>query len=128
MQIERRRRCRFDIRRELRYKLVDRRTVVAAGAGYTINMGSGGVAFFTDNELRPGACVELSISWPALLDRTCPMRLIVFGRVLRGAGRTAVCTVDRHEFRTARAGKANEWVPPESMFEHWAGRVGAIGA
>jgi hypothetical protein len=91
-------------------------------------MGSGGVAFFADNELMPGACVELSISWPALLNRTCPIRLIVSGRVLRGAGRTAVCTVDKHEFRTARASRTEAWVLPDSMVERWAGKVSAVGA
>lgn len=125
---ERRMRCRFGIRRELRYKLVEGRTVVAAGAGYTIDIGSGGVAFFAKHELKPGAAVELSISWPALLDRTCPMRLIVFGRVLRSAGRTAACTVDKHEFRTARASRTNAWVRRDSMLERWAGKVGALGA
>jgi len=44
--------------------------------------------------------MELSISWPALLDDVCPMRLIVFGRVLRGAEQTKVCSVEKWEFRT----------------------------
>ena len=114
MQWERRARCRFGMRRELRYKLVKGRSIVAAGAGYTIDVGSGGVAFFADDELKPGAAVELSISWPALLDQTCPIRLVVFGRVLRGAGHTTVCTVDKHEFRTARASRADAWVRPDA--------------
>ncbi len=125
VQRERRTRCRFGIRRELRYKLVEGRKVVAAGAGYTIDVGSGGVAFSADHELEPGAAVELSINWPALLDQTCPIRLVVFGRVLRGAGRTAVCTVDKHEFRTARASRADAWVHPDSMLDRWAGALGA---
>jgi hypothetical protein len=127
-QRERRTRSRFGIRRELRYKLVEGRNVVAAGTGRTIDMGSGGVAFCADNELRPGACVELSISWPALLDQTCPLRLTVFGRVLRSAGRTAVCTVDRHEFRTARISRTEAWVHRDSMLERWAGQAGAVAA
>jgi len=87
-------------------------------------VGSRGVAFFADNELRPGAALELSISWPALLDQTCPIRLVVFGRVLRGAGRAAVCTVNKHEFRTARASRADAWVHPNSMLDRWAGALG----
>jgi hypothetical protein len=125
---ERRMRRRFGLQRELRYKAMEGRTVVAAGTGYTIDMGSGGVAFFAEDELRPGAAVELSISWPALLDWTCPIRLIVYGRVLRGAGRTAVCSVDRHEFRTARAGRADAWVRPDSLRGRWAEKVRAVGA
>ena len=39
-----------------------------------------------------------------LLEGSCPMRLIVFGRVVRSKGRLAACTADRYEFRTqARA-------------------------
>jgi hypothetical protein len=56
------------------------------------------------------------------------MRLVVSGRVLRGAGRTAVCTVDKHEFRTARASRANAWVRPDSMLERWTGQASAAGA
>jgi hypothetical protein len=112
----------------LRYKLVEGRTVLATGAGYTINIGSGGVAFFADNELRPGASIELSISWPALLDQTCPMRLVVFGKVLRGAGRMAVCTLNKYEFRTARASRADTWVRQDAMLERWAGKLTAVGA
>ena len=123
-QWERRTRCRFGIRRELRYKLVKGRRVLAAGAGHTIDVGSGGVAFSADHELEPGAAVEFSINWPALLDQTCPIRLVVFGRVLRGAGRTAVCTVDKHEFRTARVSRADAWVPPVAILGQWAGALG----
>jgi hypothetical protein len=91
-------------------------------------MGSGGVAFFAEGELRPGAFVELSISWPALLDQTCPIRLIVFGRVLRGAGHTVVCTVKKYEFRTARAGRMDAWVRTDSILERWASSASAAGA
>jgi hypothetical protein len=126
-QWERRARCRFGMRRELRYKLVKGRSIVAAGAGYTIDVGSGGVAFSANHELKPGAAVELSINWPALLDQTCPIQLVVFGHVLRGAGHTAVCTVDKHEFRTARASRADAWVRPNAMLDHWAGAVIAAG-
>jgi hypothetical protein len=108
--------------------LVEGRTVVAAGAGYTVDISSRGVAFFADYELRPGATIELSISWPALLHQTCPIRLVVCGRVLRGTGRTAVCTVDKHEFRTARASQTDAWVRPDALIERWAGTLGAVGA
>jgi len=126
-QWERRTRCRFGMRRELRYKLVEGCKVVAAGAGYTIDVGSRGVAFCADDELKPGTALELSISWPALLNQTCPIQLVVFGRVLRGAGRTVVCTVDQHEFRTARASRADAWVRPDATLNRWAGAVGAAG-
>ena len=97
---DRRKKSRFEIMRELRYKVADNGLVVACGNGQTSNIGSGGVAFATEQPLTPGAFVELSISWPALLDEVLPMRLVVFGRVLRSNGTNAACTIDKHEFRT----------------------------
>ena len=85
---ERRSKYRFQMQRELRYKLTGDGIPSVAGAGRTINMCSAGVAFEAEHEMPPGAFVELSISWPVLLDDSCPMRLIVFGRVLRAAGRS----------------------------------------
>jgi len=56
-----------------------------------------------------------------LLDETCPMRFIAFGRVNRSVGRLALCTIDRYEFRTAaRAAKANVTVRNDSMLERYA--------
>ena len=124
---ERRRRWRFGIKRELRYKLVVGRTVVATGAGHTIDMGSGGVAFSTPADLRPGTLVELSISWPAMLNQTCPMRFVVFGRVLRCTGHKAVCSLDKYEFRTASASRTDTWVRQDAKLERSA-TAGAIGA
>jgi hypothetical protein len=91
---------RFTMQREMRYKMAEDGVVIAAGTGQTVNIGSGGVAFAADVTMSPGTCVELSISWPVLLDESCPMRLIVFGRVLRANGKKAVCSVDKYEFRT----------------------------
>src|ERR1017187_4998963 len=85
-RLDRRKKFRFPIHRELRYKLLEEGILVGAGTGQSVNIGSGGVAFSIDRDLSPGAFSELSISWPVLLDDTCPMRFIVFGRVLRRTG------------------------------------------
>ena len=97
---DRRSKFRFAMQRDVRYKLAEDGVVVEAGSGQTINICSGGVAFVAERPLIPGGFVELSISWPVLLDDTCPMRFIVFGRVLRCTGRKAVCSIDKYEFRT----------------------------
>jgi hypothetical protein len=94
---ERRVKARFRIRRELRYKLLEDNT---SGIGETIDMASGGVAIQIDHPLRAGTIIELAISWPVLLQDACPMRLIVFGRVVRNWGLKSACRVDRYEFRT----------------------------
>jgi hypothetical protein len=97
---ERRAKARFEIHRELRYHVRARGKSVQSGSGRTVDMGSRGVAFQTDQALVAGAFVELSISWPALLDEVCPMRLSVSGRIVRTVERMAVCSVDKYEFRT----------------------------
>jgi hypothetical protein len=63
-------------------------------------MGSGGIAFRTDTIQAGGDYIELSISWPALLDDACPMRLVVFGRVVRRSNFLVASTVEKWEFRT----------------------------
>jgi hypothetical protein len=118
---ERRSKYRFEMQRELRYKLTGDGIAPAAGTGRTINLCSAGVAFEAEHQMPPGAFVELSISWPVLLDDSCPMRLIVFGRVLRAHGQTAVCSIDKYEFRTSgRAFQVTSISRTDSMLQRWA--------
>jgi hypothetical protein len=105
----------------MRYKATEDGVVLASGSGQTLDLGSGGVSFITAEGLTAGAFVELSISWPVLLDESCPMRLIVFGRVLRVSGRKAVCSVDKYEFRTqSRARLAVAPTRTDTMLQRWA--------
>ena len=118
---DRRSKSRFAIERDVRYKLAEDGVVVAAGCGQTINMCSGGVAFVTDQPLTPGGFVELSISWPVLLDETCRMCFIVFGRILRCTGRRTVCSIDKYEFRTqGRTFQASITTRGDGMLHRWA--------
>lgn len=97
---DRRKKFRFQMERELRYKLLENDTTVATGAGRSVDISSNGVSFLGQHPATPGNLIELSISWPVLLNDTCPMRLIVFGRVVRNLGFRTACTVDKYEFRT----------------------------
>ena len=132
---DRRGKFRFAMERDVRYKVAEDGVVVAAGSGHTINMCSSGVAFVTEQPLTPGGLVELSISWPVLLDETCPMRFIVFGRILRCNGRKTVCSIDKYEFRTsARTFQASATTRGDGMLHRWADgirkesvKVGAAG-
>jgi PilZ domain len=99
-QIERRTKKRFPIHRELRYKLLENDVVTETGIGETLDLASGGVAFQIDHPLKVGTYVELSISWPVLLDDSCAMRLIVSGRVVRIWGKRSACRVEKYDFRT----------------------------
>ena len=120
-RIDRRKKFRFPIHRELRFKLLDEGMLIGSGTGQSVNMGSGGVSFSLDQELKVGAFIELSISWPVLLDGACPMRFIVFGRVLRSVGRRSACTIDKYEFRTqARTLQTAPAVRSDAMLQRWA--------
>jgi hypothetical protein len=118
---DRRGKSRFKIRRELRYKLLHEGTVVEAGTGLTVDIGSGGVAFRSDRKFSAGECVELSISWPVLLEKSCPMQLSVLGKVLRSEGRRSVCSVDKYEFRTqARLLRNVQPMRNATVLQRWA--------
>ena len=118
--IERRLKSRFPIVRELRYKLLDNDIVAEYGNGETLDMGSGGIQFSTKQRLKEGCFVELSISWPVLLEDSCPMRLVVYGRVLRSTPSMAACTIDKYEFRTqARQVPVTRPERTDSIFQRW---------
>jgi hypothetical protein len=124
-EADRREKARFPIHRELRFKVLQDATVLEVGTGETLNISSGGVLFSLERDLQAGCFVELSISWPVLLDNTCPMRMIAFGRVLRSEGGVTACTIDKYEFRT----QARAAVRPitlnrsDSMLQRWANGV-----
>ena len=120
-RLDRRTKFRFPIHRELRYKILDEGVLVGSGTGQTVNMASGGVAISIDRELKAGSYIELSISWPVLLDDSCPMRFIAFGRVLRSVGKRSACSIEKYEFRTqARNLQTMPAVRSDSMLQRWA--------
>ena len=49
---EKRKKNRFPIERELRYKMAERGVVIATGSGKTLNMSSGGIAFTAEQQLK----------------------------------------------------------------------------
>jgi hypothetical protein len=97
---DRRSKNRFAIRRDLYFKVMERERIVSTGAGHTTDISSVGVAFEAAGRFRPGNLVQLSISWPVLLDETCLMQLMIVGRVVRTGQQDVACTIDRYEFRT----------------------------
>ncbi len=117
---ERRTKFRFPLRRELRYKVLEDEEVVQSGLGESVDVSSSGVAFQTERDLKTGAAVEVSISWPVLLNDSCPMRLVALGQVLRSSGGVAVCSIDKYEFRTQA--RVHTLSPPrsDSTLYRWA--------
>ena len=97
---ERRGSSRFPIERAVMFKLLGRNASSEAGKGETINMSSTGVLFRTESDLTPGRRIELSISWPAHLNDTCPLKLVAKGRIVRSEAGHAALEIQQYEFRT----------------------------
>ena len=103
---ERRDDRRYDMKLELRWKLVRRRKVIDNGTGFTFDLSRGGVRFHAGRDLPVGLNVDLSVAWPARLHNIAPMQLVIQGRVVRSYNGWAAIRMVQHEFRT-------QGIPPE---------------
>jgi hypothetical protein len=92
---------RFPLALPLKWRQVYRRSVVAEGAGRTLNLSTGGMNCILDRQLPPGSAVEVSIRWPALLHGSVSLSLSVEGTVLRTDDTGTAIRIHRHEFKTA---------------------------
>jgi c-di-GMP-binding flagellar brake protein YcgR len=99
-QRERRMKRRFEIAQELHYKMLYGQRIAETGSGKTLNISSGGVWFTTQGMLTIGMPIEVSMGWPVLLNDSCPMKLMIYGCVLRSNENGAAVTIERYEFRT----------------------------
>jgi hypothetical protein len=94
---------RFGIEQEMLYKVLDHRAATPeSGVGKTLDISSRGVLFETEQHLRPGKRVEVSVNWPAQLDGGCPLKFVAVGRIVRSEENCAAMKVEQHEFRTRR--------------------------
>jgi hypothetical protein len=94
---------RFHIHQDVVYKVLYGPRLAESGRGATLNISSRGVLFTTESMLASGTPVEVSVRWPVLLNDSCPMKLMIFGCVIRSTDTTATVTIDRYEFRTQGA-------------------------
>jgi hypothetical protein len=99
--MDRRGTSRFPVREEVRYKVLQSsKTPPVIGCGQTLNMGSGGILFTTEERLTVGRTVEIAVNWPARLDGTCPLKFVATGKVIRAESGKAAVRLERYEFRT----------------------------
>jgi hypothetical protein len=101
---DRRLKRRFRIEQDVRYKMLYGQRVAETGAGKTTNISSGGVCFTTDNMLSIGIPVELSMTWPVMLNQNCPLKLMIYGCVVRSNDTGSAVVIERYEFRTQGRG------------------------
>jgi hypothetical protein len=101
---DRRETSRFPVREEVRYRVLHAKGTPASGVGKTLDIGSGGILFTTEDRLPMGRLVEVAVNWPVRLDGACPLRFVAVGKVVRSEATQAVVQIDRYEFRTRGSG------------------------
>ena len=102
---ERRENSRFPLCEEVKYRVLRSWDKTVSGAGKTLNIGSRGILFTTEQQLPVGFTVELSVDWPAMLDGTCALKFVAVGQVIRSEQHRAVVRIDKYQFKT-RGGAA----------------------
>jgi PilZ domain len=98
---ERRKRCRFPLVCELRYRLQTGEFNPGWCVGKTLDISSSGVRFVTEASPPPlGQWLELSIDWPVRLSGKRALKLVARGRIIRTFGVEVAVQIDQCEFRT----------------------------
>ena len=103
---ERRGTARFPMNEEVRYRVLNAKVTQTVGVGKTLNIGSGGILFTTEETLPLGKMVEISVNWPARLHGTCPLQFVAVGRVVRSGQQQAAVRIERYEFKTRGSAQA----------------------
>ncbi|HEY9140840.1 MAG TPA: hypothetical protein VIN93_08105 [Bryobacteraceae bacterium] len=98
--MDRRGTSRFPLREGVRYRLLHSKSDPVSGSGQTLNIGSGGILFTTEDVLPVGRSVELSVDWPAQLDGNCRLKFVAVGHVIRSEPGQAAVRIERYEFKT----------------------------
>ncbi len=108
---ERRAKKRFVMERDASYKIQRGLQTIASGAARLLNMSSSGVLFIAEEGLPVGREIELAIDWPAVLNNSCALKLVVNGRIVRCRDRQVAATIERYEFRTRASRVSGKEVP-----------------
>lgn len=114
---ERRSKRRYAISLPVKFKITKNCLVVGTGTGTSLDLSSGGISFTTPSPVKVGSYLELSVSWPVLLDQSCPLQLVASGRVVRSDHQCTAIAMDRHEFRTSGARSVQTVASPTGS--HW---------
>jgi hypothetical protein len=100
---DRRAKRRYPLDLPVQFKIMKNYLVIGSGSGTTLDMSSNGISFASDQPVKVGSYLEMSVSWPVLLNQACPLKLVVSGKVVRSEGGVVGLHMDRHEFRTQGA-------------------------
>ena len=102
LRADQRQHRRYAISLNVQYKLRNNGEVTRLGTGKTFNISSGGIFLQTGGALPTGGEIELLMKWPFFLDGSCPLKLVVQGRIVRSDANGTAVQALRHEFRTSK--------------------------
>ena len=105
----------FPIVLDVDFHFIGRRRQKAGGLGKTVSMTAAGVVFTGPRELPCGSNVELSIRWPAKLNGSVPLQLIVRGRVVSSTKDQTMVVMRKHKFRTQALSRTLSAPAPERL-------------
>jgi len=109
--LERRSKERFPLALNVRY-----RTPAMVGTGHTVNVSSNGLLIASDEHIvEEGHFLKVSLEWPARLNGTTPLQLIVEGRVVRSVRAGFAVRMERYQFRTLASGPRMVTIPQKQL-------------
>ena len=97
---DRRETSRFPVREQVRYRVLRAKGLPTRGVGQTLDIGSGGILFTTEDRLPVGRLVEVAVNWPVRLGGACQLQFVAVGKVVRSEATKAAVQIVRYEFKT----------------------------
>jgi len=114
---ERRADRRYPLAAELDYRIAEGRGQVKTGRGKTINISSSSIFFKPEEPLPAGTPIELSIPWPARLDGTVALSLLVTVTTVQVRDECVAVRIAQYDFRTrSNSRPKSPWVQSKSFF------------
>jgi len=96
----------FPLALELQYQVVRGPAGGIRGWGRTVWISSKQIVFETAQRLPPGTELEITIAWPALLERCVGLQLWVRGHVAHALTPVVTAAIHKYQFRTRSQAKA----------------------
>jgi hypothetical protein len=100
-RFERRSHERYPIRFDVEYEVHGGKGVRQMGFGRTINISARGALLDISGPLPRQGPIQLSIKWPFHLDGSIPLKLLMYGKIVRVASNRIAVRVTGHTFHTA---------------------------
>jgi DNA-binding NarL/FixJ family response regulator len=99
---ERRNHARFPCRLAVSYQTLEQPIISGTGTSETLNVGSKGLLFTSNEQFHAGQLIQVSLEWPARLENQIPLKLVAEGRIIRNSNGQTAMTIEKYEFRTRR--------------------------